>query len=291
VGVVIRCALAAVLATAAVLKLSSPASSRAALATFGVRPQFRRLAWGGVVVAELSLAVGVAAGSALAAWVAAGMLAMFALLLAGAIARGRRGAPCACFGSRSSVGWTGVARSLALAAAFALVPLAPTGHVSAEGWLAIGLGVAFFAIAGLGVAVLALAREVGALRLQLGPQSALELADEGPPLGMETDLASRFDPGPRARFALAVFTSEGCGMCRRLEPAVAALAADPLVAVEVFDDFRDRDIWQKLAIPGSPYAVALDVDGVVRAKGTFNSFGQLESILGAAERRAEAAVV
>jgi Methylamine utilisation protein MauE len=290
VGVVIRCALAAVLATAAVLKLRS-ASSRAALATFGVGPPWRRPVWSGIATAELALAAGVAAGSAVAAWVAAGLLAAFALLLTVAIARGREGAPCACFGSRSSVGWRGVARSAALAVAFALMPFVPTARLGGEGWLALGLGTAFVAIAGLGIAVLALAREVGMLRLQLGPQSALELADEGPPLGTETELAARFDPGPRARFALAVFTSEGCGMCRRLEPALAALAADPLVALEVFDEYRDRDVLDELAVPGSPYAVALDREGVVRAKGTFNSFGQLESVLGAAERRLETARV
>jgi hypothetical protein len=44
-------------------------------------------------------------------------------------------------------------------------------------------------------------------------------------------------------------------------------------------------------VPGSPYAVVLGPDGTVLAKGTFNSFAQLESVLGAAEQRAEAARV
>ena len=52
-----------------------------------------------------------------------------------------------------------------------------------------------------------------------------------------------------------------------------------------FDEVRDADVWNALDVPGSPYAVATDSAGVVRAKGTFNSFGQLESILGTAERR------
>jgi hypothetical protein len=38
-------------------------------------------------------------------------------------------------------------------------------------------------------------------------------------------------------------------------------------------------------VPGSPYAVALDADGTVLAKGTFNNLAQLESILAAGERR------
>ena len=38
-------------------------------------------------------------------------------------------------------------------------------------------------------------------------------------------------------------------------------------------------------MPGSPFAVALDADGTVLAKGTFNTGAQLETVLAAAERR------
>ena len=38
-------------------------------------------------------------------------------------------------------------------------------------------------------------------------------------------------------------------------------------------------------MPGSPFAVALDADGTVLAKGTFNTGAQLESVLATAERR------
>jgi hypothetical protein len=48
---------------------------------------------------------------------------------------------------------------------------------------------------------------------------------------------------------------------------------------------RRAAIWERLAIPGSPFAVALDLDGAVVAKGTFNNLAQLESVLAAAERR------
>ena len=45
--------------------------------------------------------------------------------------------------------------------------------------------------------------------------------------------------------------------------------------------------WSSSAagIPGSPFAVALDEHGTVLAKGTFNTPGQLESVLATAERR------
>lgn len=276
------------LAAAGALKLASPRSSRAALATFGVTgARSSWAAWVAVVAAELGLAVGVAAGLDAAAYAAAALLGVFALALALALARGRAGAPCACFGSRSSVSAVAVVRTLALAAAFAAVPALPDGRPSRDGWLALGLAAAGVAIAGLAVAVVALAREVGMLRLMLGPQPALELPDEGPELGERSTVVERFRPGPRARLALAVFSSQGCHLCRSLEPAVEAMSRDPLVALRVFDDVRDADVWRALGIPGSPYAVALELDGTVRAKGTFNSFAQLETILAAAERRTD----
>ena len=43
-----------------------------------------------------------------------------------------------------------------------------------------------------------------------------------------------------------------------------------------------------MRIPGSPYAVAMALDGTVLAKGTFNDLAQLESVLATAERRAAA---
>jgi hypothetical protein len=49
-----------------------------------------------------------------------------------------------------------------------------------------------------------------------------------------------------------------------------------------FDEEADAEAWQALAVPGSPYAVALGPDGVVLAKGTFNSLYQLESVVAAA---------
>ena len=139
-------------------------------------------------------------------------------------------------------------------------------------------------IAALGIAVLALAREVGMLRLSLDPRGALEIAHEGPEIGARSALAEHFELHA-GRIALAVFSSEGCQMCRALAPAVASFGRDPRVELREFDEVRDADAWTAADIPGSPFAVALDADGTVLAKGTFNTAGQLESVLGAAERR------
>jgi hypothetical protein len=281
--------LAALLAAAAVTKLAAPQSSAAALATFGVtRPAAQRALWVLVVAAELALAAGVALGVDAAALAAAGLMAVFAAAQGVALARGRRGAPCACFGARSTVGPGPIARDVALAAAFAALPLLPDDALSTEAWLAIGLGVCLLAVAGLAVAVLALAREVGVLRLALGPQQALEIPDEGPPLGEPAPvLLDRAAPGPRARLALAVFSSDGCRLCQAVRPAVAMLARDPELAVVDLDEVRDAGAWRAADIPGGPYAVALDPrDGTVLAKGTFNGLGQLESVVATARHRA-----
>ena len=52
-----------------------------------------------------------------------------------------------------------------------------------------------------------------------------------------------------------------------------------------FDEVEDADAWALADVPGSPFAVAVGADGIVLAKGTFNSGAQLESVLAAAERR------
>jgi hypothetical protein len=133
--------------------------------------------------------------------------------------------------------------------------------------------------------VLALAREVGMLRLRLGPEIALELEHEGPPLGKRSAVIERFSPGGRAELALAVFVSPNCRVCHGLEPAIGSLAREPFLAVETFSEQGDQALWRELDVPGSPYAVALAIDGTALAKGTFNNLAQLESILAAAEQR------
>ena len=288
-GTLAQLALAAVLAAASAVKLASPRSSQAALATFGLRTaRTRTLVWAAVIWTELILAAGVAAGADAAAWLAALMMVAFAMALVVALARGRAGAPCACFGSRSRVGWPAVARNAGLAAAFAALPFIPSRALTTDEWLAAGLVVALASCAGLALAVLALAREVGMLRLRLGSDPALEIPDEGPELGTGSDVISRFEPGERAELALAVFVSSGCSACAALEPAIASLASEPVLAVESFEEGAEPEVWAAMRIPGSPYAVAMALDGTVLAKGTFNDLAQLESVLATAERRAAA---
>jgi hypothetical protein len=286
-SVVASLLLALVLLGSAGLKLAGGPSTRAALATYGIRGEpWTGVAWAALVAVEAGLALGVAAGSEPAAWAAAGLFALFAAAQATALMHGRAGAPCACFGARGRVSHTSVGRAALLASAFAVLPLLPREDLTADEWLAIGLGAALLGVVALGVVVLALAREVGALRLALGPQSALEIPHEGPEVGGRTALVERFGAElADGRLGLAVFTSEGCHVCGALEPAVEALGRDAHVALRRFDEAADADAWALADVPGSPFAVALDARGTVLAKGTFNTGAQLESVLATAERR------
>src|SRR5262245_15879222 len=286
--IVLRVVLAVVLAGAALAKLAEPRASIAALQGFGFgEGPVRPVAWATLIAVELALAVAVGLGSDAAAYATAGLMALFAALTVAALLRGRAGEPCACFGPRSTVSWLGVLRNVVLAAGFALIPSADSISIGAQGWQWIAITVALLACAALTVAVLALAREVGMLRLQLGTQGALEVAGEGPDIGSRpAGLAERMGRNG-ADFGLAVFTSEGCGICRTLAPAIDNVAKDPRVRVAVFDEVAEAELWRSLSIPGSPFALAVDREGIVLAKGTFNNLAQLESVLATAERRGQ----
>ena len=285
-AVLVAIVLGLMLLGAAALKLAGGGRARTALATYGLRGRGAAAAWAALIAIEAGLGVAVAAGVDGTAYAAAGLMAVFALAQAVLIAGGRAGAPCACLGARGRVGRGSLARASALAVALAALPLLERREPSGEEWLAIGRGCELAGIVVLAVAVLALAREIGMLRLAVGPRGALEIPHEGPEIGGRTALAGAFGRDlARGRLGLAVFTSEGCAMCHALAPAVAAFARDPHVAVREFDEVRDAPAWAAADVPGSPFAVALDEAGTVLAKGTFNSGAQLESVLAAAERR------
>jgi hypothetical protein len=278
-ALIARTVLAVVLLAAAGLKSRALRESASALEVYRLPDWLRLPTLITLVLVETAIAIGLLAGAAPAPYAAAVLFGGFAAVTGAALLNGKRGAPCACFGPGSRVGVKGLARDLTLAGVAASLPVLTDSMPSTIGWLGLGLGAAFACIVALAVAVLALAREVGMLHLRMRRDVALDIADEGPALGSHVEV-----PRPRtAPLTLAVFSSEGCRLCRTLKPIVAALAADPAVAVAEFDEVRDADVWQRLRVPGSPYAIAIDEDGEVRAKGTFNSYGQLEAIVAAAE--------
>jgi len=281
--------LALALGASAAAKAWRSRQAAPALATYGVRGAARqRAALWLLVAGELVIAVALVAGLGWALAAAVGLFALFVATTTTALLAGRGGRPCACFGGSSRLGWATPVRAaapalLAGAGALGWFPQAPRGY---DRWLTLGLSLSVVAIAALAVAVLALAREVGVLRLSAGDvRGALEIESEGPELGEAQPWAGSIEAGPRALLRLAVFTSEGCPLCGQVAPAVEHVAGDPLLAVQSFDKHRDAAVWAAAAVPGSPYAVALGLDGVVLAKGTFNGLGQLESVLATARAR------
>jgi hypothetical protein len=271
-------ALAGVLLASAAGKARAGRSGRDALRSYGLGDaRVRAAVWASTIAVEAGLAIAVAARVPWVAAAAVGLLAVFALILAFAVLQGLSGRPCGCFGGRSRIGWPAAGRAVLLAAAFAVLAFLPDYRPSTEAWLAAGLVVALAGLAALGIALLALARELGELRLAVAPQAALSLDHEGPELGGRVALIDRFDR--HAPLAVAVFTSPGCSLCHALEPSLRLLENDPEVELRRFDEEADADAWAALAVPGSPYGVVLGADGEVLAKGTFNSLYQLESLL------------
>lgn len=282
------------LLAATALKLRDPARGAAALATYGIGgTRVRTAAFAALVASELALAGALVASAPWSAAASVGLFGAFAAASTVALAAGRAGRPCACFGAGTRL--TRATPLLALSGALLSLGLAEhwlsRPPSSFDRALAGGLAVAFVAVAGLALTVFALAREVGVLRLSLASQGALEIAGEGPAIGERQDWAAELPVRTGALVGLAIFSSDGCPMCRQLAPAISYVAADPLLAVRVFDEVADATTWAAAAVPGSPYAVALDQSGVARAKGTFNSLVQLEGIVATARAREQEATV
>ena len=146
----------------------------------------------------------------------------------------------------------------------------------------------------LAIVVVALARQVGTLHLRLGPLGALEIDDEGPPLGAappargaSTREGGRTTVGGPGARRLVVFVSPNCPICRQLPPAVPAAANAGGLEPQVLRDPALEEAW---SVPGTPYVLVLDELGVVRAKGTVNTLEQLEGLIDAAGRRIADAV-
>jgi hypothetical protein len=285
----------AALLGAAALKVADRTGTAVAAETFGLRGRAARWAWLPLAGLEAALAAALLAGPPAVAWAAAAVLATFGAAQAGAIAAGRAGAPCGCFGARGHLSWASVTRAALLAAAAALLAL---GYPAAP---PPPLVPALAAALVLAAAIVLRARR---------PGGALEVEGEGPPLGARLDLGgdgarlaldgdgARLDlGGDGARLALggdgarldlggdnvrlALFVADGCRLCRGLIPQARRLGG------AVLDEVADADVWSAANVPGAPFAVALAPDGTVLAKGTVNTRGQLASVLQAAHSRHE----
>jgi methylamine dehydrogenase accessory protein MauD len=169
------------------------------------------------------------------------------------------------------------------------------------------------ALAVIAAVTFRLAREIGRLQVKLGPLGARMMdngpgpGDPGPHFPGLTDILGRnLDiGGPRERSQLLLFMSPNCSTCRSLLPGLRSLArserdfevvvvsdgtpAEHVAFLEGFDPGPDLaycdafEVGLAYAVGATPYGVALDRDGVVRAKGLCNHMQQVESLLNALE--------
>ncbi len=144
-------------------------------------------------------------------------------------------------------------------------------------------------LAVLAVVVVALARQIGVLHLRLDPLGALEVDDEGPPIGeAPPERTARGDDGAPTMVGgagprrLLAFVSPTCPICERLRPSLPAAAAASGFVPQVVSD---PDLESAYGVPGVPFVVVLDELGVVRSKGTVNSLEQIEGLIDTARRR------
>jgi methylamine dehydrogenase accessory protein MauD len=182
-----------------------------------------------------------------------------------------------------------------------------------NGWWLASYVVLWVLVALLALVVVALARQVGTLHLRLGPRGALELDDEGPPLGEAPEAiptvaldGRKTTVGGPGEPQLLLFVSPGCPVCREVLPSLPAAARAGRLAPYVIVDAGSEDaarsyrhdrvgapllpapeIAESYRIPGTPYAVVIDVTGMVRAKGTVNNLEQLEGLVDTARNRLE----
>ncbi|MGD9571659.1 MAG: MauE/DoxX family redox-associated membrane protein [Thermoleophilia bacterium] len=281
----LRIILAAVLVWAALAKLRDARGLVRAVGDHGVPAPLRTPVAVLLPVAEVALAalLLIPATARIAGWGVAVLGVVFAASLGAMRLRGRRRAPCGCFGGTRErpVGFL-VARALLLAAAGALVGagVVPSGWPSQEVMVGVALGVLALAVVVLTVLVLALYRQVGVLEGRLGPRAALELAEEGPPVGRAAPALEEL----RGRGSeLVAFASPGCRLCAALEPALDAIARDGIDVHRVDEAARPGDFaaWR---VPGTPFAVHV-IDGVVVAKGLVNTLEQIEELIALGEGR------
>lgn len=155
--------------------------------------------------------------------------------------------------------------------------------------------------------VIALARQVGVLFERVAPMGAL-VTDSGPALGSK---APAFElvtleakpisiPGPAGTGTLLFFLSPTCPVCKKLLPVLKSVqqAERGWLRVLLASDGNVPEhlaFWQSAGLTGFPYvlspelgmtyriarlpyAVLIDEQGNVRAKGLINSREQLESL-------------
>lgn len=265
-------ALGAVFLAAAAGKLLRNARFREALAGYRLARPVAVVGWG-VPLAELAVGACLVLGLAEAGWAALGLLAVFSVALGLELATGSAPPACGCLvpgGGRP--GPLSLVRNAVLGVAAAAVGLGVDVHLGEAFWVA-SYVLLWVAVAALALLVVALYRQVGVLHMRVAPTGAFEHDAESLPLG---------DPAPDGMAgSLVVFTSVTCPICAQIAHGLGALQSDHDIPVV---HARDDDPWgaelhREFGVPGTPYAVYVDGEGLVRAKGGVNTLEQLEGLV------------
>jgi methylamine dehydrogenase accessory protein MauD len=164
----------------------------------------------------------------------------------------------------------------------------------------------------LAVLLYGLARQVGILHERVAPMGAMTsdhgpaVGDLAPSLAAATLAGERLEiggPSLRGRSRLLLFISPACPVCKKLLPIARSFAdAERLEVVLVGDGdlAEQRAMIEQFALESLPYvhspqlgrvfqvgklpyAILIDADGVIRAKGLVNSREHLESLIVAEE--------
>ncbi|WP_369959530.1 methylamine dehydrogenase accessory protein MauD [Limnohabitans sp. T6-5] len=175
--------------------------------------------------------------------------------------------------------------------------------------MTLSVALLWIAVLALGLLVWALSRQVGVLFERVAPMGAL-VTDAGPAVGQPSPI---FDltglqseqvviGGPQAKPTLLFFLAPTCPVCKKLIPILKNLARDEASALRVvlasdgegehlqfmraqglesMPYLLSTELGMSYRVSRLPYAVLMDRQGVVRAKGLVNSREQLDSLLNA----------
>ena len=277
-----RFVVAVALLWAGVSKLLSRDSSF--LAPYGVPARWRGAALTALTGIELATGILLLAGVRAAGVAAVVLGGVFIAALASVRARGVRRLRCGCFGAkeRSTDLLLGRAVLFTGIAAFGAFADVEVGRPSSDAIVFAALVVFGLAVLALAALVLALYRQVGMLTMRLGPGVALELAEEGPPVG---DVAPELDGLNRVGEELIAFFSADCRLCRAIAPGVRAFEREGMPVRTVYEH-EEPSVFERWGVPGTPFLVHV-VDGFVAAKGTVNSLEQLDGLVAVGSARME----
>ena len=164
----------------------------------------------------------------------------------------------------------------------------------------------------LAIMVFGLSRQIGILHERLAPMGAL-VGNQGPEVGHPAPSLSALTlagqsiviggPVASARSRLLLFVSATCPVCKKLLPITKSFAAGEKLEVILVGDGELDEQRRMIAEQGLealpyvispavgmafqvgklPYAVLIDAEGVIRAKGLVNSREHLESLVIAEE--------